>query len=151
MAPQEPTVSNEAQLESQGTDTPARGRGQKRWFFAVLAYLFAALAVIGIFVPGLPTTPFVLLAAWAADRGSERMHAWLHNHPRLGPPLREWHEQRAVSTRAKALSVGLLTLSWISMLWLGVSRWALLFLGVLFLAVGGFVATRPTPRRRDLE
>ena len=76
-----------------------------RWPFAVLAYVFAALAFVGVVLPGLPTTPFVLLAAWAASRGSKRMHDWLVGHPRLGPPLADWREQRAVSRRAKVLAI----------------------------------------------
>lgn len=121
-------------------------RTAPRWPYAVLAYVFAALALLGVVVPGLPTTPFVLLAAWAASRGSRRMHDWLVAHPRLGPPLAHWREERAVSPRAKAMAIGFLVVSWLIMLWREVPPWLLALLAVLFVTVGTFVATRPRPR-----
>ena len=117
-----------------------------RWWFAALAYLFAGLALLGVFLPGLPTTPFVLLAAWAASRGSQRLHDWLYEHPRLGPPLRDWRDERAITLRARMLALGLLALSWVLMWLRGVPGALLMGTGVLFIAVGTFVATRPQPR-----
>lgn len=73
----------------------------RRGFYLVLAWLALALGVIGIVVPGLPTTPFVLLAAWAAARSSERLHAWLRAHRLFGPMIRDWQATGAVSRRAK--------------------------------------------------
>lgn len=117
----------------------------RTWPYTALAYLFAALALAGIVVPGLPTTPFVLLAAWAASRGSHRIHHWLISHPRLGPALRDWREQGAVSTRAKILAVSFLALSWLIMYWRGIAAWLLLALSALFVAVAAFVVSRPAP------
>ena len=121
-------------------------RLRSRWPYAILAYVFAAIGLLGLIIPGLPTTPFILLAAWAASRGSERMHVWLRNHPRLGPPLREWNEQGAISTRAKWLAVVLLAISWMILLLRGTSTWLLIGLVVLFAGLAIFVSTRPTPR-----
>ena len=118
-----------------------------RWLWAATAYVCAAMAILGLVIPGLPTTPFVLLAAWAASRGSRRLHDWLHAHPQLGPALADWKENRAVSTVAKALAALFLVLSWLIMLWRGVSVWILVPLGVLFLCVLTFVLTRPRPNR----
>jgi uncharacterized protein len=77
-----------------------------------------ALGVLGIFLPVLPTTPFLLLAAWAAGRGWPQFEAWLLAHPRLGPPVLRWRHHRAVPRRAKwaasftmAASVGLIAVS----------------------------------------
>ncbi len=136
---------SEAQPD-RGRDLLADERTRTRWPFAILAYVFAALAVLGLILPGLPTTPFVLLAAWSASRGSKRMHAWLNNHPRLGPPLADWREQRAVSARGKALALSLLVSSWALLLWRGAPGWILAFLAILFTAVAAFVGTRPKPR-----
>ena len=59
------------------------------------------LGVIGVVVPGLPTTPFILLAAWAAARSSPRLHMWLLKHRLFGPMVRDWQHGGAVSRRAK--------------------------------------------------
>src|SRR5690606_16754477 len=96
--------------------------------------------------PGLPTTPFVLLAAWAASRGSRRLHDWLFGHARLGPPLRDWRDQRAVSLRARMIAVTFLALSWTIMYRQGISAVLLAFVGGLFFLFVTYVATRPSPR-----
>ena len=60
--------------------------------------------IVGIFLPLLPTTPFVLLAAWCFSRGSARWEAWLLQHPRFGPMVRNWHAYRVIPLRAKQLA-----------------------------------------------
>ncbi|WP_313918950.1 YbaN family protein [Tahibacter sp.] len=70
-----------------------------------LAVVALALGVAGFFLPVLPTVPFVLLAAFAAARGSERLHAWMRNHASFGPMLRDWEREGAVSLRALELQV----------------------------------------------
>ena len=73
----------------------------KRWLWWLLAYASLGVGIVGIFVPGLPTTVFVLISAYAAARGSERLHRWLLAHPRFGPAIRDWQAHGAVSRRAK--------------------------------------------------
>lgn len=124
-----------------------RPGGRARWAWALLAYAAVALAVAGIFLPGLPTTPFVLLAAWAAARGSARLHRWIVRHPQLGPILAEWRDQRAISSGSKIVAVVLLAASWTLMLLRGLPPWILAALGALFLSLATFVLTRPPPRR----
>lgn len=120
-----------------------------RWWFAVLAYLFLALALAGIALPGLPTFPFLLLAAWAASRGSRRLHDWLYQHPRFGPRLIEWRDQRAISARAKTLAVSLLALSWVLLGWRVRDPRVLVPLALLFSVVALYLLTRPEPNRRS--
>jgi uncharacterized membrane protein YbaN (DUF454 family) len=60
-----------------------------------------ALGVLGAFLPVLPTTPFLLVAAWAAGKGWPQFEAWLLAHPRFGPPIRRWRDHRAVPRNAK--------------------------------------------------
>ena len=66
-----------------------------------LALVCVVLGLIGIFLPGLPTVPFLLVAAWAGGRGWPRLEAWLLAHPRHGPHIRRWRDHRAVPRRAK--------------------------------------------------
>lgn len=75
-----------------------------RWLWLALAYVSLALAVLGVVIPGLPTTEFVLLAAWAAARSSPRLAAWLENHRLFGPSLRNWRDGGVINRRAKLLA-----------------------------------------------
>lgn len=72
-----------------------------RWLLLGLALLSLALGILGLFLPVLPTVPFVLLAAWAASLSSPRLLRWLENHPRFGRPLNEWRAHGVVRRRAK--------------------------------------------------
>lgn len=72
-----------------------------RWAWWLLAYVSLGLGLVGIVVPGLPTVPFVLLSAFAAARGSRKLHAWLLAHRQFGPMIRDWQAQGAVSRSAK--------------------------------------------------
>ena len=75
-----------------------------RVLWLVVALLSLALGGIGVLVPVLPTTPFVLLAAYAAMRSSARLHAWILRHRVFGRVVRDWEAHRAVSRRAKAIA-----------------------------------------------
>lgn len=75
-----------------------------RWAWWLLAYLALALGLVGIVLPGLPTVPFILLSAFAAARGSEKLHRRLLADPRFGPMIRDWQAHGAVSRRAKWLA-----------------------------------------------
>ncbi|WP_343626848.1 YbaN family protein [Roseateles puraquae] len=76
-----------------------------------LALLSVALGLIGIVLPGLPTVPLLLLAAWAGGKGWPALEAWLLNHPRHGPAIRRWRERGAVPRRAKWAATGMMGLS----------------------------------------
>ncbi len=75
-----------------------------RTTYLLIGHASLAMGFIGIFVPLLPTTPFVLLAAACYSRGSERFHTWLHEHPRFGPIISSWHEHGAIGLRSKIVA-----------------------------------------------
>ncbi|WP_454254072.1 YbaN family protein [Pseudomonas sp. Marseille-Q8238] len=87
-----------------------------RWLWLILAYLSIALAAIGVVVPGLPTTEFVLLAAWAASRSSPRLAAWLENHRVFGPLLKNWRNGGIITRRTKVVSALSMTVALLIML-----------------------------------
>ncbi len=109
----------------------------------MIGWAATALAVAGIVLPLLPTTPFALVAAWAFARSSPRLAAALEAHPRLGPLLRDWRERGAVPRRAKALACAGLTTSWLILLLTGASPLVLGLAGAVMVAVGLYLATRP--------
>jgi uncharacterized membrane protein YbaN (DUF454 family) len=77
----------------------------QRATFALLGVACVALGIIGLFVPGLPTTEFVLAASYLFARSSPRLEAWLEANRWLGPPLRRFRENRGMPRKAKALSL----------------------------------------------
>ena len=79
---------------------PAR-RVRFKWAWWLLAYASLGTGIVGIFVPGLPTTVFVLISAYAASRGSERLRRRLLEDPRFGASIRDWEAHGAVSRRGK--------------------------------------------------
>ncbi|MEO8299296.1 MAG: YbaN family protein [Burkholderiales bacterium] len=93
----------------------------QRWLWLLAGGLSLLLGVIGIFLPLLPTTPFVLLAAACFSRGSERCERWLLDHPRLGPMVHDWRAHRAVPLRAKQLASVMMALGSLSA-WLALPR-----------------------------
>jgi uncharacterized membrane protein YbaN (DUF454 family) len=110
-----------------------------------MTYLFLGLGMIGVFVPLLPTVPFILLSAWFAVRGSEDLHQRLLNHPRFGEMLREWEEHGAMSRRNKIIAISMIILSWLIMYLLAVNPWVLGFLVLLFISVSAYIISRPEP------
>lgn len=113
--------------------------------YALLAYVAVALALIGVVLPVMPTVPFLLLAAWAASRGSERLHRWLYEHPRFGQALIDWEQNHAISRRTKVVTVLLLAASWTIMYFRIGVPWLLAGMALLFAAVLAFVLTRAEP------
>jgi len=90
---------------------PANRQYLARSLWLLAGALALALGVLGIFLPLLPTTPFVLLAAGCFARGSSRCEAWLLNHHRFGPVVRNWRERRAIPRRARQLAFLMMGLS----------------------------------------
>lgn len=82
-----------------------------RLLCAGLGALFVALGVLGMFLPVLPTTPFLLLAAACFARSSSRIYHWLMRHRTFGPILREWNQHHAIPYRAKRVALVMIALS----------------------------------------
>ena len=97
-----------------------------RWLLLVFAACSLGLGIVGIFVPGLPTTVFVLMAGWAAARSSPRLHAWLWRHPLFGSMLRNWADGGRVSRRAKWSATAMMALCGVVLAVSSAPRWVAL-------------------------
>lgn len=86
-----------------------------RIVYFVLGWVFFALGAIGVLLPVVPTTPFMLLALWAFSRSSVRFHDWLYKHRFFGPPLQMWSKHRVIPLAAKIMSVSFMSISFIYM------------------------------------
>ncbi len=106
-------------------------------------WLFFCLGVIGAFLPIVPTTPFLLLAALCFSKSSPKFHAWLLSMPVFGAAVEDWRLRRVIRVRAKILCASMLS---VSIVWLWVRQhpaWAIkLPVSLLLLGVGLFVLTR---------
>ncbi|GAA0795730.1 YbaN family protein [Marinobacterium sediminicola] len=118
---------------------------QLRWFWLLLTWCCIALALLGVMLPGLPTTVFVLIAAWSASRCSPRLHQWLRQHRLLGPSLHHWEQGGYIDRRTKWLaSFGMMTALIIVLV--SIEQPLLITIIMLLIAFGaGVVWTRPEP------
>lgn len=90
----------------------------RRKLFISAGFAALALGIVGIPLPLLPTTPFLLLAAFCFDRGSPRFHTWLLQHRFFGPPILAWQRDRTIAPQAKISATVMLALGWALLLYL---------------------------------
>lgn len=115
-----------------------------RIIWLTLGLLSVALGIVGIFLPLLPTTPFLLLAAFCFSRSSERLHTWLVTHPTLGPHIIAWNERGAIPLRAKRLAIVMMAAAFGMSVLLKLPAWVLWTQGAVLLCVATFILTRPS-------
>lgn len=93
-------------------DAPPNPRPRwQRGLWLLAGAVSLATGIVGIFLPLLPTTPFVLFAAWCFSRGSERWERWLLGHRRFGPMVLAWRTRRAVPRRVKQFAIAMMAIS----------------------------------------
>ena len=83
----------------------------KKTILISLGWICVGLGFVGVFVPGIPTTIFLIIALWAFTKSSAKLRHWLLNHKRFGPILNNWQEHKVVPRRAKILMVVLMSLA----------------------------------------
>ena len=114
-----------------------------RWAYLLVAVISLAAGLIGLLLPLVPTVPFILLAAWAAARGSPRLLNWLETHPHFGPTLTDWRRGRVVRRRAKWLAAAAMAGSAASMLSFVGPRWYVLGVIAVLAVVLAWLWRRP--------
>lgn len=113
------------------------------WF--ALGWTALALGFIGAFLPLLPTTPFVLLAAYCFARSSPRLHSWLAHHATFGPMIEAWARHGAVPRRAKRLAAAMMAAAFALSVALRLPLWVLGVQALCLAGAAAFVLTRPDP------
>jgi uncharacterized membrane protein YbaN (DUF454 family) len=121
-------------------------RGGRRAGFLALGVLMLVLGFIGIFLPVMPTTIFLIFAAWFFGRSSPQLEAWMLDHPRFGAALRQWREQGAVPLRAKLMAMFGIA-SGYALFWFGSRPTPIVgvLVGLFMLASAIYVVSRPEP------
>ena len=131
-------------------NTPRQNRVLARPVRALLwlaGTLSLALGLVGVVLPGLPTTPFVLLAAACYAKASPRLHAWLLNHRLTGPMLRDWEAHRNLTRRTKTVAVSSMTLMVSVSIWSFQGRPGVQLLLLALGVIGAWVVLRIPTRR----
>ncbi len=110
--------------------------------FLALGWVCMGLGIVGAFVPGLPTTVFLIVALWAFTKSPDRLRWWLWTHPKFGPPLRAWHLHRVISPPAKAAAVVMMMIS-VAIVAVSASSWqAPVILAVVLVPIAVWIVTR---------
>jgi uncharacterized protein len=116
-----------------------------RLFYLGLGWLSVGLGVLGIIMPILPTTPFLLLAVWAFSRSSPELAERLRNHPKAGPYIRAWQDHGVIPPLGKFMAITMMTVMAAYFvaysplpLWAGVTA----SVGMFLIAV--YIITRPS-------
>lgn len=123
----------------------------KTLFWRSLVVIFITLGIIGAILPGMPTTVFLILAAWAASKGWPQMDAWLLNHPKYGATLRNWRQYGTVPRKAKWIASIMMLISGVLMLFTNAPILVKVFTDVTMLIVAIWLWSRPEPDSKMIK
>ena len=116
----------------------------KRAVLISLGWFCVGLGFVGVFVPGIPTTIFLIIALWAFTKSSKKLRHWLLNHKRFGPILSNWQEHKVVPRRAKILMVVLMSLAVILFYYSSQSLILTIGLIIILVSVAIYVISLPS-------
>jgi uncharacterized membrane protein YbaN (DUF454 family) len=113
------------------------------WLLAGL--LAVVIGAIGVVVPLLPTTPFLLVAAFAFARSSARLTHWLHEHPKFGPLIDNWQKYGSIDQKSKTMAIAVIVATPIITFFIGAPLWAIGSQVLVLACSATFILTRPLP------
>jgi hypothetical protein len=129
------------ELDHQAKRAATRGG---RWLWAAAGHVLVALGVIGAFVPLMPTTIFLILAASCYARSSARLYRWLLEHRTFGPILRDWRDHRSMRAATKRVALGAIVVAFTATFFAIPLAWVRVIHVLIGLALVGFVLRVPT-------
>lgn len=123
------------------------GPAMIRLLWLCIGGLSLALGVLGLFLPVLPTTPLVILAAFAFGRSAPRFHAWLAGHRLFGPIIADWQAHHAIAPRFKAVAAGMMAAAFGLSLWMQLPATVLWVQAICLTGAAAYVLSRPNGPR----
>ena len=123
----------------------------KRIAWGMAGFSSLGLGVAGIPLPLLPTTPFLLLAAFCFARSSQRWHDWLVEHKHFGPPIKDWRAHGAIPLRAKIIASVMMVGAFLAAFAVGAPPTALIAQLIILPLVALFIWTRPGGPRKSVQ
>ena len=138
--------AREPHTQDYGSEMRLTSNRLLRGLWLVLGLLFTGLGFVGAFLPVMPTTVFLLLAAFFFARSSPRFYAWLLSNPMFGPFIRDWRAGLGMPLRAKVLAVTLIVLTVGSSILIIPVLWVKILLACVGVGVSAYLVTRPTKR-----
>lgn len=115
------------------------------WLYIICGWLAFGLGIIGAFLPILPTTPFMILAAFCFSKGSEKLHAWLLARPVIGDGIRDWESHGMIRKKPKIIASVLIVLLFsYTLIFVNVAIWIKAIVASIGVAVLTFILTRPS-------
>lgn len=130
------------------TPEPAAAAGPMRWAWIAAGCALTGIGIVGVILPVMPGTVFLILAAACFARGSPRLERWLLNHPQLGPTVVAWRRDRAIPVKAKIAAFAGMTFSVVLVFVTGAPPIAIWSTLALVAAGAAYVGTRPSRPKR---
>lgn len=133
-------------MDSAPSDRPLRRPPSRttRWVLLAVGCVCVPLGIVGLILPVMPGTVFLILAAWCFARSSPRFETWLLTHPRLGPPVVAWRDKGSIAPRVKLIAAASMALSF-GLVWIsGAPPIALVSTAVSLICVLAYLLTRPS-------
>lgn len=116
-----------------------------RYIWLLAGLVAVAIGAVGVVLPLLPTTPFLLVAAFAFARSSERLDRWLREHQTFGPLINNWHRDGSIDRNTKRTAIIVIVATPVITWLLGAPLWVVACQVVVLSAAAWFIVTRPSP------
>ena len=135
-------------MSDHGLASPPTVTGFRRVLYVALGLFFVAVGIIGVVLPLLPTTPFLLLASYFFVRSSRRLNEWLLRNRLFGPMIRDWQKYGGVRLKVKIVALTMLPIVVFTSAYFGNLPWYLVVMLIALACVGATVVIR-LPLVRD--
>ena len=123
----------------------------KKYLFIGLGSFFVCLGFIGIIIPGIPTTVFLLISAWFFSRSSPFMENWLINHKLFGRLIRDWNEHKSISRKSKIVAVIIIIPTFSFSIYSSSNITIDILLGITCISLCAFLISRSEPPQEQRQ